>query len=83
MQCLKKKKKNHPFFSGDIIDILLWALQQNASECVGSVNEIMRYSFLFHAMLMDYDLDWLPSFDSQLVKGQFGASCLWHLELEG
>lgn len=76
-------KKNHPFFSGDIIDVLLWALQQNASECVGSVYEIMCYSFVFHAMLMDYDLGWLPSFDSHLVKGQFGASCLWHLELEG
>lgn len=77
------EKKNHPFFSGDIIDVLLWALQQNASECVGSVYEIMCYSFVFHAMLMDYDLGWLPSFDSHLVKGQFGASCLWHLELEG
>lgn len=78
----KKKKKIIPF-SQEILLTYLWALQQNASECVGSVNEIMRYSFLFHAMLMDYDLDWLPSFDSQLVKGQFGASCLWHLELEG
>lgn len=55
----------------------------NASECVGSVYEIMCYSFVFHAMLMDYDLGWLPSFDSHLVKSQFGASCLWHLELEG
>lgn len=33
--------KIHPFFSGDIIDVLLWALQQNASECDGSIYEIM------------------------------------------
>lgn len=37
--------KIHPFFSGDIIDVLLWALQQNASECDGSIYEIMFYSF--------------------------------------
>lgn len=48
--------KIHPFFSGDIIDVLLWALQQNASECDGSIYEIMFYSFVFYAMLMDNDL---------------------------
>lgn len=59
---LEKKKKNHPFFSGDIIDVLLWALQQNASECVDSIYETMCYFFVFFAMLMDNDLGRLPSF---------------------
>lgn len=39
--------KIHPFFSGDIIDVLLWALQQNATECDGSIYEIMFCSFCF------------------------------------
>lgn len=30
-----------PFFSGDVIDILLWALQLNASECDESIYENM------------------------------------------
>lgn len=73
--------KIHPFFSGDIIDVLLWALQQNASECDGSIYEIMFYSFVFYAMLMDNDLGWLLYPGSRPVRGQFGASCLWRLEL--
>lgn len=73
--------KIHPFFSGDIIDVLLWALQQNASECDGSIYEIMFYFLLFYAMLMDNDLGRLSSFDSRPVRGQFSASCLWRLEL--
>lgn len=31
-----------------------------------------------NAMLMDNDPGWLP--DSRLIGGQFGASCLRHLE---
>ena len=37
--------KIHPFFSGDIIDALSWALQLNASECDESIYENMFYSF--------------------------------------
>lgn len=62
MYAMLEKKKNHPFFSGDIIDVLLWALQQNASECVDSIYETMCYFFVFFAMLMDNDLGRLPSF---------------------
>lgn len=73
--------KVHPFFSGDIIDVLLWALQQNASECDGSIYEIMFFSFVFYAMSMDSGPGWLPHPGSCPVRGQCGASCLWRLEL--
>lgn len=71
----------HPFFSGDIIDVLLWALQLNASECDGSIYETMFYFFVLYATLMDNDLGWLPHRGSRLVRGQFRASCLWRLEI--
>lgn len=76
-------KKNHPFFSGDIIDVLLWALQQNASECVGSVYETMCYTFVFYAMLMDNDLGRLPYFDSRPGQGPVWCFLLMTLRIIG
>lgn len=80
--CNAWKKKNIPF-SQEILLTYFYELCNKMQVNVLGVLITMCYSSVFHAMLMDYDLDWLPSFDSRLVTGQIGASCLRHVVLEG
>lgn len=70
------EKKIIPFSQEILLTYFYELCNKMQVNVLGVLMKLCVTLFLFHAMLMDYDLDWLPSFDSQLVKGQFGASCL-------